>query len=138
MRPLLGLFVSFLLAATGRAQSVSGTGGSAVFDLPGQYDWPKPPGMMSVCVVVVGAGGAGSGNGHSGGRGDAVRDCIPLPDSVATVHVIVGEGGNASNGGNGGDSSFGPYLKAYGGGSGGENLRGGGAGGSGFIAVWPP
>ena len=26
------------------------------------------------------------------------------------------------------DSSFGPYLKAYGGGSGGENLRGGGRG----------
>ena len=104
--------------------------------VPGCFDYVVPPGVFRLRIVAIGAGGGGSRSTPgcaymflSGGGGASV---------VATVDVIPGDtipycvgiggrrplgtGWNASprncgdtSGGNGGDTYFGPYVRARGG-----------------------
>lgn len=119
--------------------------------------WTKPKNARAVMVIAVGAGGGGGGglNGNSGGNyysggsgggaGYKVTKMFDADDLTATVAVGVGSGGNGGTGGllptagvSGGNSTFGSYLTAYGGGGGfkgaasGSSLvtSGGGGGGS--------
>lgn len=115
--------------------------------------WTKPSGATFVKVVVIGAGGGGggaagysAGNRRQGGSaaagGSTVEKIFRASDLSSTVAITVGAGGaggaggssaNGSNGSIGGNSSFGTYAVAYGGGlgGGGTNLNQINVGGSG-------
>jgi len=113
--------------------------------------WNKPSGIGADQMVMVelwgggGAGGSTSGGttGAGGGGGGAYRQHVMRAgDLPATVSVTVGAGGlkgtaGNSNGGQGGSSSFGTYVTAYGGGGGGgqavSSVYGSGGGGGGEL-----
>lgn len=123
--------------------------------------WTKPAGAKFVRVVAVGAGGGGGGGrgdtagnrrqgGTGGGGGAIVEKIFRASDLSSTVSITVstapagGAGGSTANGSvgtNGGNSSFGTYLIAYGGGGGGggtnanQIIRGGSGGGSGGAGI---
>lgn len=133
----------------------------STYSVSGTYTWTKPASPDPNFVYVLawggggggGAGGAGpnggNGSGGGGGGGGAHERGLFKADSLSnTVIVTIGSGGvggiGASNfGGTAGSpgqtTSFGSYLKAYGGGGGGcasDNasgtwVGGGGGGGSG-------
>jgi hypothetical protein len=117
--------------------------------------WTKPAGAKVVEVLLLGAGAGagggqkvsganGAGGGSGGGGGAYSRAVFRADDLGATETVTVGAGGGGgagrstdgigNNGANGGDSTFGTWLKAGGGqaGSGGNvpNGQNGGTGGS--------
>ena len=127
-----------------------------VFDANGTYT--KKTGAKVVEVICIGAGGGGgkgcvtssssSANRHGGtggGGGSITRKIMRASDLEATIAVTVGAGGagaTVNDGGDGGNSSFGVHLSAYGGGggavggddqgsSGGSGGGTGGAGGTG-------
>jgi hypothetical protein len=135
---------------------------ASALGLPAQVDvfaasgtWTKPAGAKAVEVFVI-AGGSGGGSGRKGaegsarfggggGSGGAIRRILLSADALPdTVPVTVGAGGvggasataNDSNGNAGtagGDSSFGPYVRAGNGfsaGAGGTAASGGGGGGT--------
>jgi hypothetical protein len=102
--------------------------------------WTKPTTGQTMALVEAwggGGGGARDPDGAGGGGGGAyIRKIIALASVSASVSVSVGSGGSGftgeSPGGNGGNSSFGSYLTAYGGGGGGrDSTSSGGDGGSG-------
>ena len=95
--------------------------------------WEKPEGLPANTPVYVagwggGGGGGSSSNNANGGGGGAYNQAVfragDLPD---TVTVIVADGGAVNA--NGGDSTFGAFLTAYGGERGYSSGNGGGAGG---------
>lgn len=130
------------------------------YSVSGTYTWTKPTNPTPNFVYVLawggggggGAGGSGPNGGNSeggagGGGGAHERGLFRASDLSSTVTVTVGSGGlggtGVTFGGTAGKpgqtTSFGSYLKAYGGGGGGcaaDNasgtwVGGGGGGGSG-------
>jgi hypothetical protein len=130
--------------------------------------WTKPAGITFVRVCAWGGGGGGGSgrflsggsgggteNGGAGGGGGArVSMMLPAASITCTVTVTVGNGGNGgaartsnsagANGTAGGTSSFGNYVKSYGGGGGRGGIDantitycsgGGGGGGSGGTGL---
>jgi hypothetical protein len=130
-----------------------GSGGSVdvqVFDASGT--WNKPSGAVLVRVIAIGGGGPGGGGsrrsganttgagaGGGGARLDALFDPAALGSSETVTVATARTGGaggtvDGNNGGvgsNGGDSSFGSHLVAYGGGAGAYGGPTAGAGGGG-------
>lgn len=110
------------------------------FDASGT--WTKPSFGTIAIVEGWGAGagggiGAGDEGSGGGGGGTYVWYAIPLADLGATESVTIGAGGTAgawgttTHGGVGGNSTFGAFVTAFGGGGGnGAGGRGGGGGGS--------
>jgi len=108
--------------------------------------WTKPTGFSAKAYVLIqiwgGAGGGARGTGTqglaTGGAGGAYRErWIPLSDLAATESVTIGQGGaprtgSTGNGSNGGNSTFGNKITAYGGGGGNS---GGVSNGGGLYAV---
>lgn len=144
------------LAATGTADATtflrgdntwatpSGGGGAANYQsFTSSGTWTKPGTGTVAFVECWGGGGAGGrGNGSSvggagGGGGGYVSRLIPFTSLTATVAITIGAGGTATAtnntaGGNGGNTTFGSYLTAYGGAGGGpHNINGQGNGGGG-------
>lgn len=115
----------------------------------GNGTWTKPAAATGNEMVVVeawGGGGGGGGmttganrGGGAGGGGAGVFKVFKASDLTATVSVTVGAGGpggltGANPGTIGGDTSFGAFLTAYGGGPGGGNSASGSGGGGGGLA----
>lgn len=109
--------------------------------------WNKSADARIVIVEAIGGGGSGSGinntaprgGGGGGGFNRAVFFALDLPDSLS---ISIGSGAPAStgDGSTGGDSSFGSFLIAKGGG-GGTPIQfgtgvGGGAGGGGELGAF--
>ncbi|WP_125461821.1 MULTISPECIES: glycine-rich domain-containing protein [Rhodomicrobium] len=108
--------------------------------------WNKPASGTIAFIQAWGAGGsggrAGSGDGGGGGGGGCYSErYVALASLSNSVSVTVGAGGAAqtsdnTDGNPGGDSSFGAYLLAYGGGAGnGDGTDNGGGGGGGLTAA---
>ncbi|MBT1154418.1 hypothetical protein J1C56_02310 [Aminobacter anthyllidis] len=102
--------------------------------------WTKPTGISAEAIVEVelwgGGGGGGQYNGAQwgsagGGGGGYNTYAFRAGDLPATVAVTIGAGGAVNS--QGGASSFGTYLYAYGGGAGvqttGSTMAAGGGGG---------
>lgn len=106
--------------------------------------WTKPLGLDDNRLVLVelwGGGGGGYGGvqiSGAGGGGGAYRwKLFRLGDLASSIAVTIGQGGAPGN--NGGSTTFGTLLTAYGGESGGETSGGVGAGlgESGAAGGWP-
>lgn len=90
--------------------------------------WTAPPGVYTVEVLAVGGGGAGGSNGSAnniagggGGGGGVVYSNTVNVTPGTTYSITVGAGGVASRTAgpsNGGNSTFGSIITAYGGGGG--------------------
>lgn len=119
-----------------------------VFDTPGSFTWTKPALGTRAFVEGWGAGGSGGRTstgfnyGGAGAGGSYVAMWFDLADLGATETGSVGAGGASvtsdGNGNAGGNSSFGAWLTAYGGGRGGGSASGvhaGGGGGGGQGSV---
>ncbi|WP_088347776.1 hypothetical protein [Rhodomicrobium sp. R_RK_3] len=93
--------------------------------------WSKPS-EGTIALIEAWGGGGGGAIGAGGGGGAYVRRIMPLSALAGTVSVTVGAGGNSSDGGN---SSFGSHVTAYGGAvAQGGGSGGPGAGGGGLLA----
>ena len=103
--------------------------------------WTKPVGLSPDAIIEVeiwaGGGGGGSSNTHSSGGGGGAYNTrrFRASDLTSSVSATVGAGGALNVAG--GNSSFGSYLTAYGGGPGthgaggaGQSASGGGGGGA--------
>ncbi len=111
--------------------------------------WTKDPASTQVEVEVWGGGGAGgngaavasgtaSSGGGGGGGGGKRRGRFRATDLAGSVSVTIGAAGArgtgaGASGGQGGTSSFGTLLRAYGGGggAGGSTIAAAGGGGAG-------
>lgn len=115
------------------AGSAADTGAHAFFqEFLVSGTWTKPVGLSANALILIevigGGGGGGSISGGGGGGGGAYNSKIMrASDLTASVSVTVGAGGAVNNAG--GNSSFGSYVTAYGGGNGTSGGAGGGAGG---------
>lgn len=108
--------------------------------------WTKPSLAIANNMVVVMAWGAGGGGGAStatnkvgpgGGGGACVIKYLTVGSLTSTVTVTVGAGGIGDSQ-SGGNTTFGTYLTAYGGGAGESNTTAGsgsGGGGGGVLGV---
>lgn len=85
--------------------------------------WTKPS-SGTMCAVLLIGGGGGGGRSQAdyapGGTGAVIVSALFRLSDLATATVTIGAGGSGStsgtvSGGNGGTTSFGTYLKAYGG-----------------------
>lgn len=139
----------FLQTQGAGANPVWAAAGGAIdiqtFDASGT--WNKPSSGTWAFVQAWGAGGSGgssstTGRGGGGGGGSYKSAWILLSLLGSTVTITIGAGGvavNSSTNGNvGGNSTFGTFLTAYGGGGGGSTGTTGaigGAGGGGQGAV---
>lgn len=108
--------------------------------------WTKPASCNFVKVVCVGGGGGGGAGGSAvdatnsggsgGGGGSRAERIFKASELTATVTVTIGDGGTAASAG--GNTSFGSYLVAGGGGAGKNQAQGhdysGGAGGGPWTA----
>jgi len=100
--------------------------------------WAKPSGTPKfVYIQAWGGGGSGGKQNSPGGGGGAYTErWISASSLSATETVTIGAGGVAKttngNGNNGGNTTFGTFLTAYGGGGGeiGGSAVGGGGGGA--------
>ena len=111
--------------------------GATLNEFTGSGTWTKPSGANFVLVEAWGAGGGGAGGGvgasgsarrgGAGGGGGAYNyRLFKASDLAATVTVTIGAGGAASS--DGGDTTFGSLLTAYGGNGGSGTTGGNGAG----------
>lgn len=119
--------------------------------------WTKPAGAKLVRVIATGAGGGGGGGpkvatstacsgGGGGGGADRILGTFDASALTSTVPVTIGAGGTAgagasstgagTDGGAGGNTTFGSYLTAYGGGGGSGGSAGAGSGGGGGGGVY--
>lgn len=101
---------------------------------PGANTFDMPSGLSDdqlVFIECIGGGGGGYSTGGGGGGGGYSSKWMRVGDITASVTVTIGAGGvggvAASNGGN---TTFGAYLTAYGGAAGTGSLGGGGGGSS--------
>ncbi len=93
--------------------------------------WTKPAGLSDSNVVWVelwGGGGAGGGQPSDGGGGGGAHaiQSFRLSDLPSVVAVAIGAGGTSE--GNGGNTTFGALLTAFGGGGCNSDIPGGGGG----------
>lgn len=105
--------------------------------------WNKPS-KGTIARVQGWGGGAAGGNGNAsnrcgggGGGGAYVELWIPLASLASSVAVTIGAGGS-STGANGGTTTFGSHLTAFGGGGAGSansSTGGGGGGGGGMLGA---
>lgn len=135
------VFISGEFRILSVAQQASSSGGAVVqqtiYDVSGT--WTKPSGLNVDAIIEVevwGGGGAGGGNGSGGGGGGGGYNVkrFKASDLTSTVAVTVGAGGTYGvNGvsGKGGDSSFGAYVSAFGGGGSWAGYGDAGTGGGG-------
>ena len=116
------------------AQAIAALSGSVDYqEFTASGTWTKPSGLSANAIVIVEAWGAGGGGSRcpvgtdrvsAGGGGGAYFTHQFLASTLtATVAVTVGAGGAGSTtdstpatAGNGGNSTFGGYLTAFGGG----------------------
>lgn len=94
--------------------------------------WTKPAGLDDDTMVTVecwGGGGSGSASvgGPGGGGGGYHRRMFRIADLAASITVTIGAGGAV--GVNGGNTTFGSLMTAFGGGRG-NGVQGGGGGGT--------
>ena len=112
---------------SGGSSSLSAGPSVTVFTVSGT--WTKPGGYSDDHMVLIrawgaGAGGAKGSNGGGGGGGAYCERIMRMADLPSSVAVTIGAGGAArtttGDGNNGGNTTFGALLTAYGG-TGGEN-----------------
>lgn len=134
---------SFRILSSAGGGATGGGPAYQVFTASGT--WTKPTGYDPDTVVMVelwGGGGAGgrgaAGNGNTaqgGGGGGYNRGLFRISDLPSSLSVVIGAGGTAPGaagvGGNGGNSTFGSLLTAYGGGGGAAAAATTGGGGGG-------
>lgn len=117
--------------------TAGGASGSNFQSFTASGTWTKP-GTGNVAMIECWGGGGSGGRyyGSGGGGGGYNSRTMDLSTLPATVAVTIGAGGTSKTtngtGSVGGNSSFGSYLTAYGGGAGGSGLsayEGGGGGG---------
>jgi len=124
-----------VLASNGTGLSWGSVASSNIQTFTASGTWNKPASGGIALIEAWGAGGGGRGNaantyyvGSGGGGGGYRYRIMALGDLTSTVSVTIGLGGSGgtnANGTNGGSSSFGSYLTAYGG-QGGNAFGGGG------------
>ena len=110
---------------------------SAVNEYSSNDTWNKPTGAVKVFVQLWGGGASGAKNsggvGGGGGGGAYTEMWFDAADLGSSESVTVGAGGAAKtsngNGNDGGNSSFGSHVTAYGGQNGSSGGDGGGGGG---------
>ena len=111
------------------------------FTTVGTTSWTAPAGVTSVQYLVVAGGGAGGGGvgayfGGGGAGGLLTGYATVVPGQTYNITVGAGGTGGSGTGTNGGDSSFGSFATATGGGFGGTfytTVGNGGSGGGGFF-----
>jgi hypothetical protein len=107
--------------------------------------WVKPA-TGSVALIRCWGGGGSGGRGGSGdgggggGGGGCVERLMDLTDLAASIAVTIGAGGTAitadnTNGNQGGNTTFGAHVTAYGGGGGCGAASPGGGGGGGWTGA---
>lgn len=133
--------------ASGKSLTGGATADEQNYTGHGTYTWTKPAGYGAKSLSFIECVGAGaSGGSYSGGNpggtgggggGGSYKSLLILTSSLgATETVTVGTGGAAAssniNGSNGGFTSFGTWVKAFGGtggaGPGGNSVGGAGGG----------
>jgi hypothetical protein len=135
--PTAGAGTSTTQIATTAFVLASSGSGTDVQTFNASNTWTKPAGKGANSIALIegwgaGGGGGGNGSGYAGGGGGSYQSLtVPLSALGATETVTVGAigAGAAANGSNGGASSFGTWVTAYGG-SGGQGTNASAAGGS--------
>lgn len=125
------------ITATGASTSEPGNGYRyQTYTSPGTFDTTGAGGVVLVDYLIVGGGGGGGGElsdqyNAGGGGGGGVLQASGASIAAGSYGITVGDGGAYFSkpgvyiGQNGGNSSFGPALIAYGGGGGGVDAAGG-------------
>ena len=138
--------VEIATAAEAKAETATGSTGASVVLTPASLSgikaeriviavadspatWTKDTGLKRIHVQAWGGGGGGSNNATDGGGGGGgfSEKWFEASELGATETVTIGAGG-ATGGGDGGNTTFGSLLTAYGG-EGGSVSAGGNAGG---------
>lgn len=133
---------AFGLAAASVTPSVQIFTASGTWTKPVGYD---PDTQVMVELWAAGGGGArvaagiGAGGGGGGGGG-YIRGIFRYADLPSSVSITIGAGGIPApaangNGGDGGNSLFGSFMTAYGGGGGIGGSPGNGGGGGGLLGA---
>lgn len=148
------LIVNGSFTANGAVNGVANTASTSVWTSSGT--WNKPAGAIKVLVQSWGGGASGARNAGTtgsggGGGGEYNETWLDADDVGATETITIGAGGVAvsaddTNGNTGGNTTFGSFATAKGGGGGvqgspGVNDGAGGAGGTPFSAIqgiWGP
>lgn len=115
---------------------------TSVQDFTTSGTWTKPASGTMVLIQCWGAGGGGAApstwNAGGGGGGGYNERWMKFSDISGNQTVTIGAGGSGASrpGGDGGDTTFGSYVTAYGGGGGGsQSLVGTGGGGGGTLSA---
>ena len=141
----------------GAASPVHSASGATIFDVvsagraviqfntPGSITFDTSMSGKDLRIILVGGGGSGSSGNAGGGGAGGMIEVTASTIGAGTYPVSIGNGGthpgsNATQGNSGSNSTFGPGLTAYGGGTGGrdsENAIPGGSGGGAGYGVNP-
>jgi hypothetical protein len=117
--------------------SAAGGGGPYAITITASTTWARPAGYADDTLVRIQAWGAGGGGGAASGRGGGgggayIERIMRYADVPASVVCTIGAGGAA--GLQGGNTTFGALVTAFGGGGGGTTA-GNGGGGAGELAA---
>ncbi|CAI2936030.1 hypothetical protein [Aminobacter niigataensis] len=125
------------------ANSETGVGASVYYqEFLVSGTWAKPANLDPNAIIMVeiwGGGGGGNVSSYSGGGGGGAYafDFLRASDLTSSVSITIGAGGSVNA--VGGNSSFGSYVTAFGGGrggtGGGATIVGGGGGGGGASSA---